>query len=131
MTNENPSGQNEGLSAEEQAMYDAYMESHPVVEIPEKSSVESESEVAALEAMFTSFAETHDMEALYAITSLSDEEAANHPVREPARVALKPIVALLNTLKDHGQYEALKEKYKYFSRAVGMRTSNDEVDHTR
>jgi hypothetical protein len=131
MTNENPSGQNEGLSAEEQAMYDAYMESHPEKEVPEKSSVESESEVTALEALFTSFAETHDMEALYAITSLSDEEAATHPVREPARVGLKPIVALLNTLKDHKDYEMLKEKYTYFSRAVGMRTSNDGVDHTR
>jgi hypothetical protein len=131
MTNENPGGQNEGLSAEEQAMYDAYMESHPVVEIPKKSEEELAPVVAELEALFANFAETHDMEALYAITSLSDEEAANHPVREPARVALKPIVALLNTMKDHKDYEMLKEKYTYFSRAVGMRTSNDGVDHTR
>lgn len=130
MTNENPT-QNEGLSAEEQAMYDAYMESHPVVEIPEKSEDELAPTVAELEALFTNFAETHDMEALYAITSLSDEEAANHPVREPARIGLRPIVALLNTLKEHKDYEAIKEKYKYFSRAVGMRTSNDEVDHSR
>lgn len=131
MNNENPSAQNEGLSAEEQAQYDAYMESHPVVEIPAKSEDELAPAVAEFEALLTSFAETHDIEALYAITSLSDEEAANHPVREPARIGLRPIVALLNTLKDHKDYEMLKEKYKPFSRAVGMRTSNDEVDHTR
>ena len=63
------------------------------------------------------------------------EDASNYPLRESAKIALIPIVAMLNKLKEETNItpEKLKEleaKYRYLSRAVGIINGN-KVDHTR
>ena len=74
----------------------------------------------------------HDILAFIVLTA---KEAPNHPIREPARLALIPVVTMLNTLKKETdispeKYEELKAKYKLLSRAVGM-INNSKVDHSR
>ena len=66
---------------------------------------------------------------------LTPQEAPNHPLREPARVALIDIVKELNKLKatygeNSPEYKSVKEKYMHLSRAVGMINKN-QVDHNR
>ena len=95
-------------------------------------------EVADFEKRIASFESTHSLEALHAITDLKVKDAPNHPVREPARKALIPIVVQLNILELHKnqgkisteQHEKLRLEYMRLSRAVGM-INNNKVDHTR
>lgn len=104
---------------------------------PEESKElrECESEITEFEEMILAFELTHPLEELHLIIDLRPEDAPQHPLREPARLALIPIVARLNALKNETnispeKYEELKAKYKRLSRAVGMINSN-KVDHNR
>ena len=77
------------------------------------------------DSLIASFESKYSLEELHLITDLTPQEAQNHPLREPARVALIPIVKLLNDLKaTYGEtspeYKSIKEKYMRLSRAVGM-----------
>ena len=85
------------------------------------------------------FESKHNLGELHSIIGLHPEDAPNHPIREPARKALIPIVAQLNILGIHRdknlisrlQYEdSIKTQYMRLSRAVGM-INNNKVDHTR
>lgn len=92
-------------------------------------------EIMELETLIASFESEHPLLDLYAITDLTFEESRSHPIREPARVALFPIVAKRNALKNETnispeKYTEINEKYMRLSRAVGMLTNN-KVDHTR
>jgi hypothetical protein len=92
-------------------------------------------EIEKFENLITAFEADYPLEELHAITDLTPEEALRHPLREPAKKALNPIVALLNKLKEETdipseEYEALKAEYKRLSRAVGM-INNGKVDHER
>ena len=87
------------------------------------------------DSLIASFESKYSLEELHLITDLTPQEAQNHPLREPARVALIPIVKLLNDLKaTYGEtspeYKSIKEKYMRLSRAVGMINKN-KVDHNR
>jgi hypothetical protein len=122
-------------TAEQLAMYEAYMAEHPEPEIAEEDPTEHEKKVTELETLCANFEATHDIKALYEILTLDPNEAPNHPTREPARVALNPIRALLNSLGKSSnispkKLEELRAKYKYFSRAVGM-INHGKVDHER
>ena len=77
----------------------------------------------------------HSLEELFAITDLTVADAPNHPVREPARLAMVEITRLRNALKNENglseeRYEPIERKYTQISRAVGM-INNGKVDHTR
>ena len=77
------------------------------------------------DSLVASFELKYSLEELHSIIDLTPQEAPNHPLREPARVALIPIVKLLNDLKatygeTSSEYKAIKEKYMRLSRAVGM-----------
>lgn len=92
-------------------------------------------EIAELETMITSFESAHSLEALHLIIDLDPAEASKHPIREPAKLALIPIVAKLNIFKKETnisteKHNELKEKYMRISRAVGMINGN-KVDHNR
>jgi len=135
---------NMGLSPEEkrrkQEQEDAelladYLARHPEPVISPENLREAEPEIAQFESMITSFESTHSLTELNSIIDLSPQEAPKHAIREPARVALIPIVALLNTLKKETnisteKHEELKAKYRRLSRAVGM-INNNRVDHDR
>ena len=67
------------------------------------------------------------------ITDLTPTEAPFHPVREPARIDLIPIVSTLKDLKETTnistlRYEELQWEYKTLSQAVGI-INNNKVLH--
>ena len=130
-----------GLTPEEQerqdqeAQYAQWMKDHPEIKIPEEDLRECGPEIAEFEKIIASFELTHSLSELLSIIDLTPEEAPKHPIREPAKVALIPIVEKLNALKmetniSPEKYAELKAKYKHLSRAVGMINSN-KVDHDR
>jgi hypothetical protein len=112
-----------------------YLIRHPGLIISQENLREAEPEITQFESMITLFESTHSLSELNSVIDLSPQEAPEHIVREPARVALIPIVTILNTLKKETnisteKYEELKSKYLILSRAVGM-INNNKVDHNR
>ena len=110
-----------------------YLTRHPNLEpLPSNLAEQARTEFDSLVASFES---KYSLEELHSIVDLTPQEALNHPLREPARVALIPIVKLLNELKatygeTSAEYKSIKEKYMRLSRAVGMINKN-KVDHNR
>lgn len=133
-------GQNSAGKKKLQELEDAEREKAHFAMHPEQLMVpqnlrEAGPEIREFENLVALFEAIHSFEKLHSIVNLTPVEAAIHPIREPARVALIPIVALLNTLKKETnisteRHEYLKAKYKRLSRAVGMINKN-KVDHNR
>ena len=112
-----------------------YLARHPDPVISPENLREAGLEITKFENMVALFESTHSLTELHSIIDLTAVEASKHAMREPARVALIPIVAMLNTLKKETnispeKHEELKAKYKRLSRAVGMINKN-KVDHNR
>lgn len=110
-----------------------YLIRHPNLD-PLPSSL-AEQARTEFDSLIASFESKYPLEELHSITDLTPQEAPNHPLREPARVALIDIVKILNKLKaTYGEtspeYQSIKEKYVRLSRAVGMINKN-KVDHNR
>lgn len=96
--------------------------------------------VSEFQEMVAEFEATYSLEELSAITDLTADPDRKHPLRDPAKEALKPILAKLDALKKRTdipdeKYEELKSKWKILSRAVGMvnkgMVNKGMVDHTR
>ncbi len=98
--------------------------------------LEHEQGIAEFKDMVASFEVTYPLVELFAIVDLTDAGPDfNHPLRDPAKEALKPIFAKLNALKkgttiSGKEYEELEKKWKVLSNAVGM-VNKGMVDHTR
>lgn len=112
-------------------MNEIYKESN----VGEQKLRECGPEIAEFEEMLLLFESEHSLAELSLIINLTPQEAPNHPVREPARVALGPIVSRFNKLKKETdisleKHEELREKYMRLSRAVGI-INNNKVDHDR
>jgi hypothetical protein len=123
------------LSSEQQERYQEWLLAHPEAEMVPEHLRESGPEIAEFENLIALFESEHSLEALHAITDLTPAEAPQHPLREPARLALIPISNLLNTLKHETditreKHEELVEKYMPLSMAVGMLNSN-KIRHNR
>lgn len=131
-----PENINEDISADEMARGEAMAaEFYQETEVPQENRRECGPEVAEYEDLLASFEQTHNLEQLHAIIELTPEDAPKNQLREPARLALYPIVTLLNTLKKEtnimtAKHDELKEQYMKLSRAVGM-INNNMVDHNR
>lgn len=125
----------EQKEAAQEERYEQWMEGHPkTIRAPEDLR-ECGPEIAEFEEMLASFELMHSLAELHEIIDLRPENAPDHPLREPARVALIPIVEKLNKLKNETnippeKLEELKERYMRLSRAVGIIHGN-KVDHTR
>ena len=120
---------------EDEAQYAQYMLDHPEIAIAPEDRIESAPEIAEFERMIELFESEHSLAKLHLIVDLTAEEAPRHPVREPARLALIPIVSKLNFLKQKTNIlsekeEELKAKYMRLSRAVGI-INNNKVQHDR
>lgn len=94
---------------------------------------ESGPEIAEFESMILLFEATHSIEALHSITDLTSDEAPNHSIREPARIAVGLISQKLTSLRTETnippvKYRELEKKYQRLSSAVGV-INNDKVDH--
>ena len=112
-----------------------WVKDHPEIVIAPENLRECEPEIAEFEKMLEMFESTHPLAELFLIVDLTSEEAPKHPLREPARKALVPIVAKMNVIKNETNIppekcEELREKYMKLSRAVGM-INHGKVDHTR
>lgn len=123
----------DGLTMEERAMAEAFLTDYPDKNLPENERRDCEKEVQEFEGLLESFESKHSLEALNAIIDLTPQEAPNHPVREPARKELIPIVALMNALKEETniskeRHDELKAKYLVLSQAVGI-INNGKVRH--
>ena len=131
----NPEEKKRKQEQEDAKLLADYLARHPEPEILPENLREAEPEIAQFESMITLFESTHSLAELNLIIDLTATEASKNPIREPARVALIPIIALLNTLKKETnisteKHEELKTKYRRLSRAVGM-INNNKVDHNR
>ena len=120
---------------EDEDRYKYWMESHPETKIAPENLRECGPEIKEFEEMIDLFESRHSLPELHAIIDLVPEEAPRHPVREPARLALDPILEKLHILKDETnispeKYEALEARWKKISNAVGM-INNNKVDHNR
>ncbi len=118
------------LKAEDNEMEDEYEDD---VE-PEKERRDCEQEVVEFTDLLAGFETKHSLEELNAILDLTPAESRQHPVREPARLDLIPIVARLNALKEEtnieeDRYKGLQAQYRRLSNAVGM--INNKVYHQR
>lgn len=112
-----------------------YEESHSSSETAQLSPERCAEMVAELEGLYIAFEQKHDIEALYAITELDSEVAKDHPIREPARQDLPPIIAILKILEkqdavsDEVFFQILDGQLRA-DRAVGT-INNGRVDHWR
>ncbi len=130
-----PKSPEELLKEEGEAQLAAWLKDHPETVITAEARRESGPEVAEFEALIAAFEAKHSLAELHAIIDLTPQEAPQHPVREPARADLVPIVAKLKVLEKETDIPSeklgeMKAHYKRLSRAVGMINSN-KVDHTR
>lgn len=120
---------------EENERHEQWMQDHPEKITAPSERRECEPEVAEFEAIVASFEAEHSLEELHLITDLTPKEAPNHPLREPAKNALDPIVEKMNVLEKETnispeKFQELKAQYKRLSQAVGT-IKNNKVDHTR
>jgi hypothetical protein len=114
----------EEIEREENERYEAWMAEHPIVESVKDSPEMWVEKIAECEAMMDSFEQTHDLNALRAITQFSSKEERENSLRQPALDALLVIFKQLKDLNKQGalQGEALdtlKARYETFSQAVG------------
>jgi len=120
---------------EQEAQYQAWLKDHPEKTVTPDARVDCEPHIAEFNSLVDAFEAKHPLEALHAIIDLTPADAPNHPVREPARKDLGPIVAKLNFLEKKTNIpsvkaEEMRARYKAVSQAVGMINDN-KVDHTR
>lgn len=120
---------------DEESQYEQWMKDHPEEITAPEDLKECGPEIADFEKMIASFEAEHSLADLLLIVDLTQDEAPHHPAREPARLALPPIVAKLNFLKKETnisteKYKEIREKYMRLSRAVGM-INNNKVHHDR
>lgn len=106
---------------------------HPEV-VPERLW-ESGYDIASFENMVDIFTAEHSLAELNAIVDLTPEAAPQHPVREPARVALNRIYSKLVVIENKTNVSPeklaeLKAKFRVISQAVGM-INNNKVWHDR
>lgn len=121
------------LTAKQREMAEASLPAYEDTPIEKEQLRDCEKEVAILEEGLELFETSFPLGELLKITDLTPADAPNHSVREPARKALIPIVALLNTLKEEtniskDRHDALKERYGTLSKAVGF-INNNKVKH--
>ena len=109
----------------------------PVEVVTEEKERECAQEIMEFQDMVTEFEATYSIEELNAIIDLTQDDAPNHPTREPARLASNQIFAKLNVLAKETnitaeKYDELKKRWNVLSNVVGIIDNrNGKVDHNR
>lgn len=117
---------------DEIAFAEQWLSDHPVQVETRKGA---EQGITEFENMVADFEATYSLDELNTIIDLSADPERKHPLRDPAKEALKPIFEKLKALKDGStitgaELDELTAKWKVLSRAVGM-VNKGMVDHTR
>lgn len=121
--------------ASQDSAYADMLAEYKALSASKETNKETEPEVSLFNELIAKFEEEHSLEALHQIIDLTPSDASLHPVREPARIALKEIVAQLKIVRSMKDIPpeilaTINEDYLRVSRAVGIINSN-KVDHTR
>jgi hypothetical protein len=122
----------EGLTPEQIAQYEAYVEANPE-SLATKDKREGGREISEFEAMADSCELEYPIKDLYLI--LVPEEAQNNPERAALKERLGSLLDKLNILEKETDISLeklaeLKLRYKAMSNAVGI-INGDMVDHNR
>lgn len=125
----------DGLTPEKRTEWNARKSEYDEEIISPENRREAGPEIAELETLLTVFEQKHNLQALHEIHELQANDAPNHPIREPARLDLYPIVKLLNILKEETDisselWQELRLRHKKLDRAVGA-INKGIVDHNR
>jgi hypothetical protein len=120
------------LTPEEEAEWESRKGDYEEKEPAPEAQTETEQAFIEILKLMDAFESEHSLAALNEIIDLTPQEAPLHPIRQPAKLALEPILTKMNELKGapKEQSELLYARYKKFSRAVGM-INNNKVDHNR
>lgn len=113
-----------------------YLARHPEPVISPEDLRECGPEIVEFEAMIATFESTHSLVELHSLVDLSIETSRVHPIREPARLALIPIIAKRDIIKKETnisveKYEELYAECRRLDRAVGFIHNNSKVIHDR
>ena len=124
----------DGMTAEERALAENFLPQYAEKNVVKEERRDCEQEVAELQSMLAAFEAEHSLGELHAITNLTPKDAPNHPIREPARKALIPILNKWNALKKETNISAerlaeLYVGYRKLSEAVGI-INNNKVRHS-
>lgn len=103
------------------------------VELLEESKVREL--ITGLENTFRKFEMNFSLDELFAVTEMTVEQALGDPKRTEAKKYLVVMVDLLNNLKEltdipKQKYKELEERYRHYSRAVGI-LNNGKMVHNR
>jgi len=110
------------------------MEDYLPIEVEQLSPEQCAEKIQELEALYTSFEQTHNLDVLNAIQVHTPEEAFANDVREAAKKDLPAIVSLKNLLDTQSQIpgdvvQKLHTRYQRIQAAVGV-LHNDQLDHS-
>ena len=127
----------DGLTPEQREYANGMMtlpESQPKQPAPEAERRDYETGVAEFQRLIDDFEAKYPLDQLNTITYLTQEDAPNHPLREPARQAIIPIYKLLNDLKyktniPTTRHDELKAEYLRLSKAIGYVERDNKVRH--
>jgi hypothetical protein len=117
------------MNAERDREGEARFAEYPVLEVLQESPDVCAERIVEFEAMLTGFEQTYDLEALRAITQFASLEERRSSIRQPAREALTPLMAMLNNLEKQEAvsrelFRALQIRYRVLDRAVGTGISD-------
>jgi len=124
----------DGMTEEERTLAANFLPQYSERDTPREDRRDCEQEVAELQNMLAAFEAEHPLGKLHAITDLTPNDAPNHPIREPARKTLIPILNRWNALKKETNISAerlaeLYAAYRKLSKAVGI-INNGKVRHS-
>lgn len=124
MVQQTPEGFNRKQEQEEDDRCAMYLQMHPEPSLSPEDLRGVELQITDFREMLLVFEGKYSLEDLHAIVDLSPKDAPLHPLREPARRDLIPIVEKLNVLKgilgeESYEYRELYKKYLLLSSAVG------------
>ena len=112
-----------------------FLSKNPDTEISPENKREAGPEIEEVESLLSKFETDFSLDELHAIVDITTEDAINHPVRKPAKLAVNVILTKIDVLHKETNISPEKEKelrdgYKKLSRAIGI-LSNNKLDHTR
>ncbi len=124
----------DGMTEYERSLAEHFLPRYIETDIPNEERRDCEKEVAELLAMFVDFEARYHLADLYAITDLTPADAPKHPIREPAKKALIPVLKRWNALKKETniskeRLDELYEGYRKLYKAEGN-NKNGKVRHS-